>query len=164
MVGNCISVTPSTATVNNAAQSAAKGHNESLTGGSSTAYIARGLGYAMAANREWPRKSFNEAMELVPLQMPAVSHTSSDTATGSSSRDGIKRYMSTQPAWTPGNDLPWEELSKTNKDARRHHAGPGAFGGCVYAMASLAAARAVEEEERRSGGDIKNRPGIHVRF
>ncbi|KAG6036343.1 hypothetical protein E4U41_005750 [Claviceps citrina] len=108
---------------------------------------------AVAAYREWPRKSFAEFMELVPISYHVCKQD-----------NGTKRFMSRQPAWTPGNELPWDVLFQNIKGPRPRHSGLGVFGGCVYAQASLAAARAVEEEERQreeATGEAKPRPGIH---
>lgn len=109
---------------------------------------------AMASCREWPRMDFQDFMELV--QVPENIH---------SQGPGVKRYMSRQPAWMAGNELPWDELFRNLKGPRPRHSGLGVFGGCVYAQAPLAAARAIEEEERRqtaATGLVKPVPGIHV--
>jgi hypothetical protein len=71
-----------------------------------------------------------------------------------SSQDGGKRFMSRTPAWRPGDELPWK---RTKDDFPR-----GAFGGHVYAQAPLAAARAVEEDEKEAGGNGNGKLGIHV--
>ncbi|KAK9441122.1 acyl-CoA thioesterase [Metarhizium brunneum] len=108
---------------------------------------------AMASCREWPRMGFQDFMELV--QVPENIH---------SQGPGVKRYMSRQPAWMAGNELPWDELFRNLKGPRPRHSGLGVFGGCVYAQAPLAAARAIEEEERRqtaATGLVKPVPGIH---
>ncbi|GAB0132391.1 hypothetical protein EsDP_00000829 [Epichloe bromicola] len=108
---------------------------------------------AIAAYREWPRKSFAEFMELVPIP-DHICKQGKD----------IKRFMSRQPAWLEGKELPWDVLFQNIKGPRPRHTGLGVFGGCVYAQASLAAARAVEEEERQqkeATGEAKPRPGIH---
>lgn len=76
---------------------------------------------------KWPRKSFQEAMELTRL--PA-----SDTPT--------TRFMSRQPAWRTGGEL------AAVASRQMPELGLAAFGGCVYAQAPLAAARVVEEEDR----------------
>ncbi|KAG5997563.1 hypothetical protein E4U43_002613 [Claviceps pusilla] len=108
---------------------------------------------AVAAYREWPRKSFAELMELVPIP---------DDVSGQG--QNVKRFMSRQPAWMPGNELPWDVFFQNIKGQRPRHFGLGVYGGCVYAQASLAAARAIEEEERQreeATGDVRPRPGIH---
>lgn len=108
----------------------------------------------VATYREWPRKGFTEFMELV--RIPDDIFTEGK---------GVKRFMSRQPAWTPGGELPWDALFQNLKGKPPRHSGLGAYGGCVYAQASLAAARAIEEEERQreeASGDVKPRPGIHV--
>ncbi|ODA77032.1 hypothetical protein RJ55_07549 [Drechmeria coniospora] len=102
---------------------------------------------AMANRREWRRMGFRDALEIVPLPPTA----------GAQGR----RYMSQRPAWTPGGELPWEDFD----GPRPKHSGPGVFGGHVYAQAPLAAARAVEEDERRtassSGSTDGRKIGIH---
>ncbi|KAK2605879.1 hypothetical protein QQS21_003719 [Conoideocrella luteorostrata] len=109
---------------------------------------------AIAAYREWPRMGFNEFMELVHIPEEVCKRGQE-----------VKCFMSRQPAWIPGNELPWKVLFENlKKPPRRRHTGLGVFGGCVYAQASLAAARAVEEEERQqaaASGNIKSMPGIH---
>ncbi|KAG5970888.1 hypothetical protein E4U58_000498 [Claviceps cyperi] len=64
----------------------------------------------------------------------------------------------------PGGELPWDALFQNLKGKPPRHSGLSAYGGCVYAQASLAAARAFEEEERQregASGDVKPWPGIH---
>jgi hypothetical protein len=109
----------------------------------------------MAAYREWPRMGFEEFMELI--RIPEHVHEQGP---------GVKRFMSRQPAWMAGNELPWDELFQKLKGSRPRHKGLGVFGGCVYSQAPLAAARAIEEEERQQAaatGVVKPVPGIHVR-
>ncbi|KAG5925185.1 hypothetical protein E4U61_002299 [Claviceps capensis] len=107
----------------------------------------------VATYREWPRKGFAEFMELVRIPDDVYAQGK-----------GVKRFMSRQPAWTPGGELPWDALFQNLKGKPPRHSGLGVYGGCVYAQASLAAARAIEEEERQreeASGDVKPRPGIH---
>ncbi|KHO01233.1 uncharacterized protein MAM_00234 [Metarhizium album ARSEF 1941] len=107
----------------------------------------------LVSHREWPRMDFDAFMELV--QVPSETHRHGA---------GVKRYMSRQPAWMPGSELPWDAVLQNWKGPRPRHSGPGVFGGCVYAQAPLAAARAVEEEERQqtaATGVVKPVPGIH---
>ncbi|GJN82368.1 hypothetical protein PLIIFM63780_005908 [Purpureocillium lilacinum] len=106
-----------------------------------------------AQSQEVPRQSFQEALAITPL--PA-------------SQDGhgrlVKRYMSQQPAWKPGDDLPWEALFSSLDGPRPKHGGPGVFGGHVYAQAPLCAARAVEEEEEQqlvTSSKPQGKLGIH---
>lgn len=79
----------------------------------------------------------------------------------SSSRAGVKRFMSHTPAWRPAGELPW---AKVNPDA--HHNGnmadysPAAYGGHVYAQAPYVAGKAVEEEDPSGKGAGKL--AIHV--
>ncbi|PTB81738.1 Thioesterase/thiol ester dehydrase-isomerase [Trichoderma longibrachiatum ATCC 18648] len=78
------------------------------------------------------------------------------------SQDGVKKYMSRTPAWRPGDELPWKRTN--NKPYRKGDIldfPPGAFGGHVYAQAPLAAARAVEEDEKEAGSNGHGKLGIH---
>ncbi|KAF5007377.1 hypothetical protein FDECE_6308 [Fusarium decemcellulare] len=100
----------------------------------------------MAAPKEWKRLSFQEALDLVRLP---------DEASGS--QQPVKRFMSRQPAWEPGKELPWESLGLAPPKLTR-----GAYGAVVYAQSSLAAARVVEQEDREEGNGVNgNRRGIH---
>ncbi|PNY23400.1 Uncharacterized protein TCAP_06657 [Tolypocladium capitatum] len=105
----------------------------------------------MAPAAQFPRRGFREAMAMTPL--PAA-----DDAQGRS----FKRFISQQPAWTPGGELPWAALDSGFHGPRRKHS-RGVYGGHIYAQASLAAARAVEEEDKHS--ESNGRPmgtlGIH---
>ncbi|KAF4977942.1 hypothetical protein FZEAL_5590 [Fusarium zealandicum] len=99
----------------------------------------------MASPKEWPRLSFQEALELIKL--PDKTNASQT----------VKRFMSRQPAWVPGQDLPEECLGLIGPKSTR-----GSYGGVVYAQASLAAARIVEQEDREQGNDLNgNGRGIH---
>lgn len=101
----------------------------------------------MAASREWTRLSFQEALELVKL---------SDESSGS--QKCVKRFMSRQPAWEPGKELPWDSLGLAPPKITR-----GAYGAVVYAQSSLAAARVVEQEDHEEGNGVNgNKRGIHV--
>ena len=109
---------------------------------------------AIASYREFPRMGFEQALEL--KQISEGSGQEHETRT---------RFMSCQPAWTTGGELPWDVLFKDIDGPRPLSTGPGANGGCVYALALLAAARSVEHEEHglvSSGAVSKSRPGIHV--
>jgi hypothetical protein len=64
--------------------------------------------------------------------------------------------MSCQPAWTPGQELPWDAVGIPPPKITR-----GAYGAVVYTLASLAAARVVEQEDESE--QMKTRRGIHVR-
>ncbi|PFH57726.1 hypothetical protein XA68_14654 [Ophiocordyceps unilateralis] len=93
----------------------------------------------------WPRLGFQEAMAMTPL--PAADSS-------------VRRYVSRQPAWKPGGELPWEALFKNLDGPVPRHSGAGAYGGHVFAQAPLAAARAVEGEY---GGDVgPGKLGIHT--
>lgn len=101
----------------------------------------------MAASKEWTRLSFQDALELVKL--PAESPESQKC---------VKRFMSRQPAWEPGKELPWDSLGLDPPKITR-----GAYGAVVYAQSSLAAARVVEEEDHEEGKGVNgNKHGIHV--
>ncbi|KAL2682779.1 hypothetical protein Neosp_007234 [[Neocosmospora] mangrovei] len=100
----------------------------------------------MAASREWTRLSFQETLELVKL---------SDESSGS--QKCVKRFMSRQPAWEPGKELPWDSLGLDPPKITR-----GAYGAVVYAQSSLAAARVVEQEDQEEGKGVNgNKRGIH---
>lgn len=80
----------------------------------------------------------------------------------SSSRDGVKRFMSHTPAWRPAGELPWAKANPDGfKKGNMTDFPPSAFGGHVYAQAPLVAARAVEEEDK-AGGNGAGKLGIHV--
>ena len=102
----------------------------------------------LMAPHDMHRKSFAEAMSLLPLP---------------DSDSPIKRLVAEQPAWFPGKGLFWEQTTVTGVAQRRAGKGVSAAGIHVYAQAPLAAARVVENEERRDG-KAKNggRIGIHV--
>lgn len=101
----------------------------------------------MPPPKDYKRLTFQEALELVPL-----------TDKTSKSQTEARKFMSRQPAWVPGNELPWETVGSDSRKLTR-----GAYGGVVYAQAPLAAARVVEREDRESG-DAENgmKRGIHV--
>lgn len=100
-------------------------------------------------NMEFPanlhRFSVQECLDVTPL--PA-----------NDSNPSVQRYMSRQPAWKPGNDLPWGEVNREKTRPRKF--GPSAFGGHVYAQAPLAAARVVEKEDESA--PTKGKLAIHV--
>lgn len=107
----------------------------------------------MAPAAQFPRRGFQEAMAITPL--PAADDAQSRS---------LKRFISRQPAWKPGGELPWDALFSGLDGPRPRHSGPGVFGGHVYAQAPLAAARAVEEEDKssESNGGPRGTLGIHV--
>ncbi|RBR20707.1 uncharacterized protein FIESC28_05224 [Fusarium coffeatum] len=96
----------------------------------------------MAVPKEWKRLSFQEALELHRLPDP----TSTIQAT--------QRFMSRQPAWTPGQELPWDATGIPKPKITR-----GAYGAVVYTQAALAATRVVEQEDESENKE--NRRGIH---
>ncbi|RKL04084.1 hypothetical protein BFJ68_g11269 [Fusarium oxysporum] len=97
----------------------------------------------MSTPKEWKRLSFREALELARLP--------DDT---SSKQQAVQRFMSRQPAWTPGQELPWDAVGIPPPKITR-----GAYGAVVYALSALAATRVVEEEDH--GNVDENRRGIH---
>lgn len=101
----------------------------------------------MPSQKEWQRLSFQEAFELIPLP--------DETSPSQPAR----RFMSRQPAWAPGGELPWHTLGVEHKQLSK-----GAYGAVVYAQAPYAAAKVIEreDEEGRRGG--KGKYGIHVGF
>lgn len=101
----------------------------------------------MAPEPEWQRLSFQEAFELIPL--PDETSNVSQTKT--------QRFMSLQPAWAPGNELPWHTIGEKHKKLSK-----GAYGAVVYAQAPFAASRVVEEEDRDIGNRDRAKFGIHV--
>ncbi|PHH91364.1 hypothetical protein CDD83_725 [Cordyceps sp. RAO-2017] len=106
---------------------------------------------AMGPPRQWPRMSFQEALALEPLPADAQDRS-------------VKRFISRQPAWKPGAELPWDSLFRGLDGPVPRHSGPGVYGGHVYAQAPLAAARAVEQEEAELGAKagLSGRLGIHT--
>lgn len=79
----------------------------------------------------------------------------------SSSRSGVKRFMSHTPAWRPAGELPWSKLNpKGFKKGNMTDFPPAAYGGHVYAQAPYVAAKAVQEEDKTGHGAGKL--GIHV--
>ncbi|CAM1509818.1 Fc.00g001530.m01.CDS01 [Cosmosporella sp. VM-42] len=100
----------------------------------------------MAPQKEWPRLSFQESMEL--SRLPEETSESGTT---------VQKFMSRQPAWVVGNELPWDTVGLGEKKLTK-----GAFGGVIYAQAPLAASRVVEQEDKESGNaDENSRRGIH---
>lgn len=97
----------------------------------------------------WKRMSFQECMELARIP---------STEDDDKKQNSIQRFQSRQPAWKPGQDLVWGEIPP--QPSRAGKPGPAAYGGHVYAQAALAAARAVEAEERDKPAD--KRLAIHV--
>ncbi|KAH7262464.1 thioesterase-like superfamily-domain-containing protein [Fusarium tricinctum] len=96
----------------------------------------------MTTPKEWKRLSFQEALELIRLP--------DETAT----QQPIQKFISRQPAWTPGQELPWNAVGITPPKITR-----GAYGAVVYAQAALAATRVVEQED--GSKHKENKRGIH---
>lgn len=102
--------------------------------------MATGSDGGPASSRKMiPRKSFQEAMELTRL--PNKSNTTTQL------------YMSHCPAWKLGIDLPAFDRPDLLP-------GKGAYGGVTLAQAALAAARALESEEKKNDGS--GFLGLHV--
>ncbi|KAM3554731.1 hypothetical protein ARSEF4850_006320 [Beauveria asiatica] len=71
------------------------------------------------------------------------------------------QYASRHPAWRPGADLPPGVEEQPTKTKTNKSTTTGVFGGVVYAQAPLAAARAIELEERQNQAPRKGYMGIH---
>ncbi|KAF4450336.1 hypothetical protein F53441_6619 [Fusarium austroafricanum] len=97
----------------------------------------------MITPKEWKRLSFQEALELTRLP-------DEDPTT----QQPVRRFMSRQPAWIPGQELPWGAVGIARPKITR-----GAYGAVVYTQAALAATRVVEQEDDEN--KEKNRRGIH---
>lgn len=98
------------------------------------------------------RLSFQEALHLTRLH---------DDSNSNPSQSAVQRFISRQPAWKVGNDLPWDTVDSGTR-TKSINLGKGAFGGVVYAQAPLAAARAVEEDDKDA--EKTGSLGIHVSF
>lgn len=72
------------------------------------------------------------------------------------------QYTSRYPAWRPRVDLPDGVPEQPTKTKTNQKTTTGVFGGLVYAQAPLAAARAVEYDERQSQKSRQGYMGIHV--
>ncbi|KAF4591389.1 acyl-CoA thioesterase [Ophiocordyceps camponoti-floridani] len=81
------------------------------------------------------RLGFGEALALT--RMPA---------SGS-----IRRFASQQPAWKPGDRLPWKTIPRSLQHLSIGQEKTGSYGGHVFAQAALAAARTVEVEQGEHG-------------
>lgn len=100
---------------------------------------------AMSSQKEWQRLSFQEAFELIPLP--------------DETSQPARRFMSRQPAWAPGGELPWHTLGVQHKQLSK-----GAYGAVVYAQAPYAAAKVIEREDEEGRSGSKGKYGIHVGF
>ncbi|KAM0200829.1 hypothetical protein ACHAPI_002495 [Fusarium lateritium] len=96
----------------------------------------------MSKPKEWKRLSFQEALQLVRLPNETTAQQLS------------QRFMSRQPAWTPGQELPWDAVGITPPKITR-----GAYGAVVYAQAALAATSVVQQED--DSENKENKRGIH---
>lgn len=97
------------------------------------------------------RLSFQRALELVEVNLKQNEH-----------RSGPRRFFSRRPSWKPGHELPWESVLGPQGKAAVNRA-PGAYGGFVFAQASLAASRLVSQRDQWSLAREK-RQGIHASF
>jgi hypothetical protein len=104
-----------------------------------------------------PRHGFHAAMEMFRL--------TTDSRSGDDQNDTYW-FMSLQPAWKPGAELPWGTVDLPKPISNSDYFTSRAYGGHVYAQASLAAARVVEEDDGEDKGAAKNATvrkfGIHV--
>ena len=82
--------------------------------------------------KTFTRHSFQECMQLT--RIPSAN-----------SKDA-QRYMSHQQPWRPGQDLGWS-MNTQRSPERQKKFGPGTYGAHVYAQASYAAAKAIEEDK-----------------
>ncbi|ERS97481.1 hypothetical protein HMPREF1624_05649 [Sporothrix schenckii ATCC 58251] len=94
------------------------------------------------------RKTFQEAMELVPLPAASPNPNSTSGASSLTNPDGssnVTRYMSRRPAWLPGADLRAEidDLGRGRPGFPVHEA---TFGGHVYAQSVLAVCQTLEQD------------------
>lgn len=99
---------------------------------------------------KWHRLSFQEAMELSRLP---------DRTDGAGKT--IQRFMSHRPAWKLGEELPRNVPLGDMAASVERFPGPGSYGGVVYTMSALAAARVVEEKDKEAA--LENKFAIHVR-
>ncbi|KAM0342968.1 hypothetical protein ACHAPU_008998 [Fusarium lateritium] len=98
---------------------------------------------SVATRKEWKRLSFQEALEMVEIPNESLP------------QQPIQKFMSRQPAWAPGLELPWDVGTTPPKITR------GAYGAVVYAQAALAATRVVEQQDNSEGKEKGDRRGIH---
>lgn len=99
---------------------------------------------------KFPRLGFLENMEMVRLA-------------GNGDADDTHQFMSRQPAWQPGAQLPWEETDDIAKHKTAVYFTTRAYGGHVYVQAPLAAVKVVEGEDELAKVTPNNgRFGIHV--
>ncbi|TFA97982.1 hypothetical protein CCMA1212_010215 [Trichoderma ghanense] len=99
-----------------------------------------------STSRKHPRLGFLEAMEMSRLPDDG---------------SNTHRFMSHQPAWQPGAELPWDGPDVPQEAKAFYNS--KAYGGHVYVQAPLAAARVVEAEEAANKSHSNNgcRFGIH---
>ncbi|RFU76670.1 hypothetical protein TARUN_5610 [Trichoderma arundinaceum] len=84
----------------------------------------------------FPRLGFLEAMEMSRLA-------------GVGNSNDAHQFMSHQPAWKPGAELPWGSGDKLSKSITADYFTTRAYGGHVYIQAPLAAVKVVEEDDER---------------
>lgn len=103
------------------------------------------------ANTDDGRLSFQEMIDLVDLP-----------SGGESTNTSVKRYMGTRAAWLPGSDISINADSiQEGKSVPALH--KAAFGGHVYAQATLAICRTLVQAQEKKGVKGSAPPGLHVR-
>lgn len=94
------------------------------------------------------RLPFSEQLNLVELPTET-------------SKESVKRYMSTRKAYLPGEELEVHADSvREGKKVERSHT--AAYGGQVYAQSALATCRALAENEKKRGVGSSKHLGLHV--
>ncbi|UKZ76998.1 hypothetical protein TrVFT333_004714 [Trichoderma virens FT-333] len=102
----------------------------------------------VGASGKFPRRGFLEAMEMSRL-------------TGNGDSNDTHQFMSRQPAWQPGAELPWGSDDNTKHKTATYFT-TRAYGGHVYIQAPLAAVNVVEgDDESAKGVSSKGKFGIH---
>lgn len=104
----------------------------------------------LGTSGNFPRLGFLENMEMVRLA-------------GNGDSDDTHHFMSRQPAWQPGAQLPWEKADDISRHKTAVYFTTRAYGGHVYIQAPLAAVKVVEsEDETAKGAPNTGKFGIHV--
>ncbi|KKO97974.1 hypothetical protein THAR02_09923 [Trichoderma harzianum] len=93
----------------------------------------------LGTSGNFPRLGFLENMEMVRLA-------------GNGGSDDTHQFMSRQPAWQPGAQLPWEEADDISRHKTAVYFTTRAYGGHVYIQAPLAAVKVVESEDETARG------------
>ncbi|OPB39156.1 hypothetical protein A0O28_0048620 [Trichoderma guizhouense] len=104
----------------------------------------------LGTSGNFPRLGFLENMEMVRLA-------------GNGDSDDTHHFMSRQPAWQPGAQLPWEKADDISRHKTAVYFTTRAYGGHVYIQAPLAAVKVVEsEDETAKGAPNTGKFGIHT--